>query len=102
MSASAVKVRLTPDGPARVVENDAYLAFGRRVIAAAGRRVAAGDVDGLADLAALAGRVDDALSTAVTGLRAAGYSWSEIATRLGISRQAAHQRWGHLEHGTAR
>jgi DNA-directed RNA polymerase specialized sigma24 family protein len=98
----AVKAGLTADEPPRVVENGAYLAFGRRVIAAAGRRVAAGDVDGLAELAALAGRVDDALATAVTGLRAAGYSWSEIATRLGISRQAAHQRWGHLEPGSPR
>lgn len=102
MSQSAVKARLTPHGSARVVENDAYIAFGRRVIAAAGRRVAAGDVDGLPELAALAGRVDDALAAAVTGLRAAGYSWSDIAVRLRITRQAAHQRWGHLEPGTPR
>lgn len=79
------------------MENTAYTAFGRRVIAAAGRRIAHGDVDGLPELATLAAAVDDALVTAVRGLRAAGYSWTEIAARLGISRQAAHQRWGHLD-----
>ena len=32
----------------------------------------------------------------IAGLRSAGYSWAEIAHRLGITRQAAHQRWaGH-------
>lgn len=99
---SVVKRRLTLTGAPRVVENDAFAAFGRRVIAAAGRRVAAGDVDALPDLAALAGGVDAALATAVAGLRGAGYSWSEIAARLGITRQAAHQRWGHLQPGTPR
>ena len=27
-------------------------------------------------------------------LRALGYSWAEIGSRLGITRQAAWQRWG--------
>jgi hypothetical protein len=31
---------------------------------------------------------------ATTFLRACGYSWAEIGSRLGITRQAAHQRWG--------
>ena len=30
----------------------------------------------------------------VDGLRTFGSSWTEIATRLGTTRQAAHQRWG--------
>jgi hypothetical protein len=37
--------------------------------------------------------VETAIQTAIIGLRAFGYSWTEIATRLGISRQAARQRW---------
>jgi hypothetical protein len=41
----------------------------------------------------LATDVEHAIQTAVIGLRAFGYSWTEIATRLGISRQAARQRW---------
>lgn len=77
-----------------VVENDDYAAFARRVIRAHGRRVAAGDPDALAALVALAREVDAATGDAVTGLRAAGYSWGDIATRLGVSRQAVQQRWG--------
>ena len=75
------------------VENDAYTAFCRRAIRSAGRRVAAGDVEGLPDLLRLRAEVDAALDVAVTGLRDFGYSWAEIASRLGITRQAAQQRW---------
>jgi len=38
--------------------------------------------------------LDIATQVAVTGLRAFGYSWGEIASRLGTTRQAAQQRWG--------
>ena len=88
---SRVNARLTPRG--RVVENDEFTAFGRRVLRAAGRRIAAGDVDGLPALAALSAELDAAIGDAVVGLRAAGYSWGDIARRLGVTRQAAHQRW---------
>ena len=43
----------------------------------------------------LADEIDTAISQAVTGLRAFGYSWAEIGSRLGVTRQAAQQRWGH-------
>src|SRR6266542_3323977 len=76
------------------IENDDYAAFARRVVAAHGRRIAAGDVERLRDLVALAEEVDRATDTAVAGLRRVGYSWTEIANRLGITRQAAQQRWG--------
>jgi DNA-directed RNA polymerase specialized sigma24 family protein len=76
------------------VENDAYLVFVARVITAAGKRVALGDVDALPDLAKLSADLDAALITAVTGLRGFGYSWEQIASRLGVTRQAAQQRWG--------
>ncbi len=95
-SRSTVNAVLTPGRPgrtARVVENAEFTAFGSRVLRAAGRRVAAGDVDALPALAALSAEVDAAITTAVVGLRAAGYSWGEIAARLGVTRQAAHQRW---------
>ena len=91
---SGVNGALTARGLRPVVENSAYSAFGRRVIRAAGRRIADGDIDGLPDLLALAGEVDGATTDAVRGLRDAGYSWGEIASRLHISRQAAQQRWG--------
>jgi hypothetical protein len=77
-----------------VVENDEFAAFARRIIRAHGRRVATGDVEALRDLVALSTVIDDAIGQAVIGLRAFGYSWAEIGARLGISRQAAQQRWG--------
>jgi hypothetical protein len=42
----------------------------------------------------LAEEIDTAIAEAVKGLRAGGYSWAEIGSRLGITRQAAQQRWG--------
>ena len=42
----------------------------------------------------LSEEIDTAISQAVTGLRGFGYSWADIGTRLGITRQAAQQRWG--------
>ncbi|GAA2510901.1 hypothetical protein [Pilimelia columellifera] len=78
-----------------VVENNDYAAFTRRIIAAHGRRVAAGDVEALRDLTALSVVLDEAITTAVIGLRRTyGYSWAEIGSRLGITRQAAQQRFG--------
>jgi len=76
-----------------VVENDEYAAFTRRIVGAYSRRVAAGDIEALASMVTLAQDVEDAIQTAVIGLRTFGYSWTEIANRLGISRQAARQRW---------
>ena len=76
-----------------VVENDEYAAFTRRVVRAYSRRVAAGDIEALASMVTLAADVEHAIQAAVIGLRAFGYSWTEIATRLGTSRQAARQRW---------
>ena len=90
----SVKARLTPNRRRRPVENDEYASFIRRVIRAHARRVAAGDVDALADMTGLATDLDEAVSHAVTGLRRTGYSWAEIAARLGVTRQAAQQRWG--------
>jgi hypothetical protein len=75
------------------VENDAYTAFCTRIIRAAGRRIAEGDVEGLRDLLALQQELDQAVTVAVAGLRR-DFSWGEIASRLGTSRQNAHQRWG--------
>ena len=76
------------------VENTDYAAFAARVIRAHARRIAEGDVDGMADLLALRDELDAATQIAVTGLRGFGYSWGEIAAWLGTTRQAAQQRWG--------
>jgi hypothetical protein len=85
---------LTLKQRSRVIENDEYAAFLRRVIRAYSRRVAAGDIEALTDLAALADEFDTAIGQAITGLRSFGYSWADIAARLGITRQGAQQRWG--------
>jgi hypothetical protein len=91
---SSVKAGLTPNRRRRVVENDQYARFVRRVMRAYARRVASGDVDALADMTGLVTELDEAITQAVIGLRDAGYSWAEIAARLGVTRQAAQQRWG--------
>ena len=88
-----VKTPLTPNRAVRVRENDEYAAFARRVLRAYARRVADGDVEALIPMFGLAAEIDDAITQAVKGLRATGYSWAEIGSRLGITRQAAQQRW---------
>ncbi|WP_248964543.1 hypothetical protein [Sphaerisporangium perillae] len=92
---SPVNPPLTPQPARRVVENDEYAEFLQRIIRAYGRRIAAGDVEALADAVALIEELDDAIVHAVTGLRGKhGYSWADIARPLAITRQAAQQRWG--------
>ena len=89
-----VNPRLTPKRRRRVVENDDYALFLGRVIRAYSRRVASGDIEALQAMTILAGDLDQAIGQAVTGLRSFGYSWADIGLRLGITRQAAQQRWG--------
>jgi hypothetical protein len=89
-----VKNPLTPNRAGRVVENDEYAAFARRVLRAYSRRIALGDIETLTLLVILADDLDDNIGQAVKGLREFGYSWAEIGSRLGITRQAAQQRWG--------
>ena len=85
---------LTPKRPRHVVENDEYAAFLRRIIRAYSRRVGSGDIDAIAEMAALANHLDTAIGDAITGLRSIGYSWADIALRLNVTRQAVQQRWG--------
>lgn len=98
---SAVKTSLTARRLRRVVENDEFTAFSRRVLRAAGRRVAAGDIDGLPELVALGAAVETVITDAIGALHGAGYSWTEIASRLDITRQAAHQRWAAITAGVS-
>ena len=89
---TSVKKKLTR---VRVVENYQYADFLRRVIRAYSRRVAAGDIEAITAMARLADDIDTAIGDAITGLRSgSGYSWADIALRLGVTRQAAQQRWG--------
>jgi len=90
---------MTTSGPKRAsqhVENAKFDAFVRRILRAYGRRVAAGDIEALRSLAVLSSEVDAITRLAVAGLKNKphSYSWSEIADRLGTSRQAAQMRYG--------
>lgn len=83
-----------------MVENEEYAAFVRRSIRGLGRR-AGGDVEALVLLAGLSDEIEAALRTAVTTLHdgegivgGVGFSYGEIASRLGVTRQAVQKRWG--------
>jgi 1,6-anhydro-N-acetylmuramate kinase len=88
------KAPLTPAPRRREVENAEFAAFVRRIVRAYARRIAAGDLDALADLAQLRAELDGHLVDAVAGLRHDhAYSWQDIADALGVRRQAVQQRW---------
>jgi hypothetical protein len=91
---SSVKAGLTPKRRRRSSRTTEYGAFIRRILRAYSRRVGEGDVEALTLMLDLAGEIDAAIAEAVKGLRTCGYSWAEIGARLGITRQAAQQRWG--------
>jgi hypothetical protein len=91
---NSVNPALTPDRARRPVDNDEYASFARRVLRAYARRVAIGDIDPLTTMTDLSAEIDTAIRQAVTGLRGFGYSWADIGARLGVTRQAAQQRWG--------
>lgn len=91
----SVNRALTPNRAGRVTETAEFAAFTRRIIKAYGRRIGhGGDIDSLPQLVTLAAEVDAVITQSVAGLRAEGYSWAEIAARLGTTRQAAQQRFG--------
>jgi hypothetical protein len=92
--ANTVNTRLTPKRARPVTENDEYAAFTRRILRAYARRIADGDIEALTRMTSLADDIETAIRNAVTGLRDFGYSWAEIGSRLGVTRQAAQQRWG--------
>lgn len=83
----------------REVETSDYTLFARRILRAMGRRVSAGDIAALPELVALRDELDTTIDETVVALRSEPwtYSWSQIGEALGISRQAAQKRWGHLE-----
>ena len=66
-----------------------------RLLKALSKRAEGGDLQALNELR----KVDSAvalemLRAALTLNREAGYTWTEIGLAAGLSKQAAHQRWG--------
>ena len=76
-----------------MIENAAFARFMGRIVRAMARR-AASDIDALPMLLGAADEVELLMREAVARCRAEGYSWADIGARLGISRQAAQQRFG--------
>ena len=79
------------------VETSDYIAMLRRMIAAAGRRVAEADEDELGELVSLFDDLEAACQVGVDGQRASGSSWAQIGRGLGVARQSAQERWGKRE-----
>ncbi|MCE3551987.1 PASTA domain-containing protein [Pseudonocardia sp. RS11V-5] len=61
------------------------------------RRTREGALDALSDIGSLRRLLDRAELDAVRDARVARRSWAEIATRLGITRQSAWERWRELD-----
>ncbi|WP_408898635.1 RNA polymerase subunit sigma-70 [Nocardioides sp. R1-1] len=77
------------------VENDEFMQFARRIVRAAGKRVGDGEPVDLAALVAVRVELEEVEVRAVQAMRERyGWSWFEIGRELGITRQAAQQRYG--------
>jgi hypothetical protein len=61
-----------------------------------------GALDALADVGLVRRLLDQAELVAVRTARQRGKSWAEIATRLGVTRQSAWERWRDLDEETTR
>jgi hypothetical protein len=84
-----------------MIETMEYLAMMRRMLRAAGRRVADADEVELAELVKLRDELEAAIATAVTGQHDRGVSWRGIAAGLGMTRQSAHERYARKLSGAA-
>jgi hypothetical protein len=80
------------------VETPEYGAMVRRMVRAYGKRVGNADDVDLSQMLALREEVEAAIATAVVLQRDNwGRSWAEIGRGLGITRQAAQQRYGRAQ-----
>jgi hypothetical protein len=79
----------------RAVETADFAEMMKRMVQAHAKRVAEGDLADLADFLDIAALLDAELAHAVREMRVRlGWSWADIGTAAGITRQAAQQRWG--------
>lgn len=104
-NANTVTIDLIPTKPVRKPrpkrerENDEYAKFVKRILRAYGKRIDI-DVDGLYLLLTMEGELKKAITTAVVGLKKAGYSWAQIADNMpgvdgtrGVTKAAACLRF---------
>jgi hypothetical protein len=80
--------------PKRYKDNDEYFKMMRRLLRAASKRIELEDPTVLGQLMAIQQDLDAAVDAAAQSLHAGGFSWGEIGRQLGVTRQAAYQRWG--------
>lgn len=79
-------------------EADEIGAMARRVIRnGLGRRAAEGDVIALQELVALQAVLTEAITEAGAAMHDKGYSYTYLAAELGVTRQAARQRFMRVE-----
>lgn len=76
-----------------MIETTEYASMMRRLLASWERRLHDADEPDLAELAEFAHEVNTALQGAVAAWRDSERSWAEIGSALGITRQAAQQRF---------
>lgn len=73
----------------------------RRMMRALAVRACEGDTEAIEQLAQLQADLDAALGSAVAGARSrVGYSWADVASMVGTTRQAAQQRFGKADEPT--
>lgn len=68
--------------------------MGKRVARAMARRAASGDVYALSAIVERQEALEVALVEGARGAHSFGYSWAEIAQEIGVTRQAAWERFG--------
>lgn len=90
------QARKTEDERKSASDGQKAVDFAERIIIAASRKISTEwDLDSLRSLARLRQSVDSAERDVVARLREEGeYSWTDIGDALGITRQAAQQRFG--------
>jgi uncharacterized protein with PIN domain len=79
----------------REYETADYVAMMRRMTRGLGRRLADGDPADVASALDVSRELDRVIKESVRAMREAhGFSWAQIADELGMTRQAAQQRFG--------
>lgn len=82
---------------ARKHEAPQITAMAGRVLRALARRAEEGDTEALEGLLQLQTQLSEAITAAGMGLHEFGYSFTELADVMGVSRQAARQRFTPVE-----
>lgn len=79
----------------KVMENLDRYKWIRRAIIRYGEKVGDGDPEDLTDMLKLRAELDTAIGQAVRAQRETwGTSWASIGDAAGMTKQAAHQKWG--------